>query len=72
MHTKYFFINNGSNRQAVKTISKCFPEFNIIPSLAFIIKAIYSVYTSALMVTSEKKEVFRVFNLVCKKQAHCL
>lgn len=41
-----------------------------IKTLTFIIKAVYSVYTGIFMVASQKEEIFRVFDLVGKKQTN--
>jgi hypothetical protein len=37
--------------------------------LTFVVKAVYPVDTRALVVSSQNKEVFGVFDLVCKKKA---
>jgi len=34
MHTKNFIINQGGNGKAVEAVTKGFPEFEIISSLA--------------------------------------
>lgn len=52
MHTEDFFINNGCNGQAVKAISECLPQFNVVSSLAFIIETVYTVDGGALVVAS--------------------
>ena len=64
MHAKDFFINDSCNWKTVEAIGKGFPQFDIVSTLAFIIKAIDSINGSALVVASEKEEIFRVFNLI--------
>jgi hypothetical protein len=59
MHTEDFLINDGSNWEAVETISEGFPQLDVIPSLAFIVESIDSVDGGALMVSSEEEEVLR-------------
>jgi len=43
MHAENFLINNSSDREAVEAVSKCFPEFDVVSSLAFIVEAIYTI-----------------------------
>ena len=70
MHAKNFLINKRSSGQTIEAVSKCLPKADIIPPLALVIKSIYTVDGSTLMVSSEKKEVFPVFDLVCKEKAY--
>lgn len=35
---EYLLVNNSCYRQAVETIRKCFPQFDIVPTLALIIE----------------------------------
>ena len=34
MTAENFFINDGSNRQAIETVSECFPQFYVVTSFA--------------------------------------
>ena len=52
MHGKDLLVNARSNRQTVEAISEGFPEFNVVPPLAFIVKAIDSVDRSTFVVSS--------------------
>ena len=72
MHAKYLLINECSNREAVKTVCECFPQFDIVSSLTFIIEPIDSIDGGAFMVASEEEEVLRVLDLISQQQAHCL
>ncbi|GJX38950.1 hypothetical protein Tco_0252253 [Tanacetum coccineum] len=64
MHAKNLLIDKSGNRQVVEAVSKCLPETNIEPSLAFIIEPIYPIDRSTFMVSPEKKEAFLVLNLL--------
>lgn len=66
MHAKYLVIDKCCHRQAVKAISECFPEFDVVASLAFIIKSINPIDTGTFMIASKEEEVLRVFNFVGK------
>lgn len=39
MATEYFLVNNGGNGQAIKTICECFPQFDVVPTFAFIVES---------------------------------
>ena len=34
MATKYLFVDNGSNWETIETVSKGFPQLDVVPSLA--------------------------------------
>jgi hypothetical protein len=53
VHTKYFLINNSSNREAIETISESFPQLDIVAALALVIKTIDSVNGCTLVISSE-------------------
>ncbi len=53
MHAKYFFVNNGCNGETVEAISECFPEFDVIAALTFIVEPVDPVNGSALVVSSQ-------------------
>nr|DAD47225.1 TPA_asm: hypothetical protein HUJ06_017162 [Nelumbo nucifera]DAD47226.1 TPA_asm: hypothetical protein HUJ06_017163 [Nelumbo nucifera] len=72
MHAKDLVINKSSHWQAVEAICKCLPKADIKTSLALVIKPIYSVDGSTLMVAPKKEKVLRVFNFVCKEKANGL
>ena len=72
VHTEYLFIDNGRNRHAVEHIGKGFPQLYVISSLAFIVEAVYTVHRGTFMVSSQKKEVLGILNLVSHGQAHYL
>jgi len=68
MHTKNLLINNGRHRQTVKTVSKRLPQLNIVPSLTFVIETINPVNAGTFVITSQDKEILRVFYFVCQDQ----
>ncbi len=72
MHGEDLLIDNSGNWQAIEAIRKRFPQFNIIPSLTFVIEAINPVNGSALVITTQDEEVFRVLDLIRKQEANCL
>ena len=43
VHTEDLLIYNSCDREAVETVSESFPQLNIVPTLALIIKTIDSV-----------------------------
>lgn len=65
MHCEYLLIDNGCDRQAIEAVGEGFPQFDIVPSLALIIKAVYAVDRGAFVISAENEEVLRVLDLVC-------
>ena len=72
MHGKDLLINDGRNGQAVEAVGERFPKLDVVSSLALIVKAIDTIDGGAFVVATEDKEVFGIFNLVCKEQANGL
>ena len=88
MHCKDFFVDDSGDRQAIKTVRECFPQFDVVPTFAwksrqhkekchengptFIIKPVNSVDTRTLVISSQNKEIFRVFDLIGKEEANGL
>jgi hypothetical protein len=72
MHAKNFLVNDSCNWETVETISKCFPELDVVASLALIIESIDSVDGCALVVSSEEEEIFWILDLIGQEQANSL
>ena len=72
MHTEHLFRDEGRNRHAVEQIGEGFPQLYVISRLAFIVEAVYPVYLGTFMVSSQRKEVLGILDLVSKDQAHYL
>lgn len=69
VHGEDLLVDDRRDGQAVEAISECLPQLNVVPPLALVIEAIDTVDGGTFVVTTENKEVFRIFNLVCKEQA---
>ena len=67
MHSENFLVNDGGDGKAVETVGESFPELDVVPPLALIVKSIYAIDGSALMIASQDEEVLRIFDLVCQK-----
>lgn len=72
VHGKDLFVNNGSDGQAIETVRKCFPELDVVPSLALVVKAVNAIDRRALVVATQDEKVLRILDLVCEQQADCL
>lgn len=72
MHGKNLLVDDSGDRKAVEAIGECFPQLDIVATLALVVEAIDSVDRGALVVTSEDEEVFGVLDLVGKEQANGL
>ena len=70
MHTQYLIVNYCCHGKTIKAISERFPEFDVVASLAFIIKTVNPIYTGTLMVSAEEEKVLGVLDFVSKHQAN--
>lgn len=69
MHGEDLLINDGGNRQAVEAVGECFPQLDVVPSLALVVETIDTVDGGALVVASQDEKVFWVLNLVRQQEA---
>jgi hypothetical protein len=69
VHGEDLLVDDRRDGQAVEAISKCLPQLNVVPPLALVIEAIDTVDGGTFVVTTENKEVFRIFDLVRKEEA---
>lgn len=66
MHREDLLIDDCSNWQAVEAISERLPEFDVVPSLALVVEAVYPVDGCALVISAKDEEVFRIFYFISK------
>jgi hypothetical protein len=64
--------DNRGNRKSVEAVNKRLPDFDIAPSLAFIVKAVNSCDVGAFVVSSEKEKVLGELELVAEEQQDSL
>jgi hypothetical protein len=64
VHAENFLIDDGSDGEAVETVSEGFPELNVVSPLALVVETIDTINRSTLVVPSEEEEVLWVLNLV--------
>ena len=43
MHREDFLVNYSRNGQAIEAVGECLPQLDVITSLTFVIKPVYSV-----------------------------
>mmetsp|Transcript_6899 Transcript_6899/g.22622 ORF Transcript_6899/g.22622 Transcript_6899/m.22622 type:complete len:268 (-) Transcript_6899:35-838(-) len=70
MYAKDLLVDNGREGQQIKHLLELLPNLYIQTPLAFIIEAIDAVDRRALVVATQKEEIFRVLDFVGEKQAH--
>ena len=68
MHGEDLLVDDGRDWQTVEAVCECFPQFNVVPSFAFVVEAIDAVDRSAFVIPTEDEKIFRVFDLVGKQQ----
>jgi hypothetical protein len=71
VHGENLLIDDGSNRKAVEAVRKCLPQFDVVPSFAFIVKAVDTIDGSAFVITTQDEKVFGILDLVCEQQTNC-
>ena len=64
VHTEDLVVDDGANWKHIEAEAELFPDLNVVPSLALIIKSIHSVDRLALVVASQKIEMLRVLDFV--------
>lgn len=64
MHGEDLLVDYGGNRQAVEAVCECFPQLDVVSTLAFVVETVDTVDRCALMVATENEEVLRVLDLV--------
>ena len=64
MHTDNLVINDSRTGQAIEGIAELLPHLNGEAATALVVKAINSVDTCTFMISSQKKEVLGILNLV--------
>ena len=67
MNTEYFMLDDSSKRHHVEHLIEHFPVVHSYSLFAFFIKSEKSVDICSLVMTSEKKNVFRKSHFVAKK-----
>ena len=65
MHADDSTFDNGTNGKALKAVRKQFPKTIIVSSFAFIEEAINTIDRISLVISTQNKEVFRIFNFIC-------
>ena len=70
VHAKNLFINDGSNREAVKAVSKSLPQLDVVSSLALVVESVDSVDWSTLVISSKEEKVLRILNFVGQKETN--
>lgn len=72
VHGEDLLVDNGGNGQAVEAVCECFPQLDVVSTLAFVVESVDTVNRCALMVATENEKVFRVLDLVRQQQANGL
>jgi hypothetical protein len=72
VHGKDLLVNDCRDRQAIEAVRERLPQLDVVPPLAFIVKAIDTIDGCTFMVSTENEEILWIFDLVCQEQAYCL
>jgi hypothetical protein len=71
VHAQNLFVDDGSNWEAVETISEGLPQLDVVPSLALVVETVDTIDGGTLVVTSQQEEVLGVLDLVSQQKADC-
>ena len=52
MHTYDFIINHRRAGEAFKCVTELFPQFNTVPTAAFIVKPVYTIDAGAFVISA--------------------
>ena len=64
MHTKYFLIDEGGDRQAIEAIRERFPDAYVQAPLALVVKPVHSIDSCRFVVPSQQEKILRILYLV--------
>jgi hypothetical protein len=70
VHAENLFFDQGRYWQTIKCVGKDFPQFNGIPALALIVKAIDAIDSGRFVISPEDEKVFRVLNFVGEQKTN--
>ena len=72
MHTEYFLIDEGGDRQAIEAICERFPDAYIQTPLALVVKPVHTIDSCRFVIAAQQKEILRILYLVSKQEANSL
>jgi len=67
VHAENLLVDQSCHWQAVKNVTKHFPEPNGVSAFTFVIETVNSVDLSTFVISAEKEEIFWVFDLVAEE-----
>lgn len=67
MHREDLLVDDRCDGQTIEAIRKGLPQFDVVSSFAFVIKAVNSIYRGTLVIPAENEEVFWILDLVRKE-----
>ena len=65
MHTEYFLIDEGGDRQAIEAIRERFPDAYVQTPLALVVKPVHSIDSCRFMIAPQQEKILRILYLVC-------
>jgi len=72
VHTEDLIFYRGRRWKTVEDITELLPELYVVPSLAFIVEAIYPRDAGTFMVSAQQKHVLWILDLVSEQETHYL
>lgn len=72
MNAENFASDDSGNRKTIECVNKGFPDLDIAPALALIVKTVYPRYVGTFMVASEQEKVLWEFQFIAEEKENRL
>ena len=72
MHGENLLVDDSGDGQAVEAVRECFPQLDVVATLALVVEAVDAVDRGAFVVPAQNEEVLGVLDLVGQQEADCL
>jgi hypothetical protein len=63
VHAENLLVDNSRDRKAVEAVGECFPELDVVPALALVVKAVDVINGHTLVISAQDEEILGIFDL---------
>ena len=67
MHAENLLVDNSRDRKAVEAVGEGFPELDVVPALALVVKAVDAINGHTLVISAQDEEILGIFDLEREK-----
>ena len=72
MHAENLLVDNCRDRKAVEAVGEGFPELEVVPALALVVKAVDAINGRTLVISAQDEEILGIFDLEREEKTDCL